>query len=208
MENDIFTAHQPPKYPLMVVISGPSGIGKDLVVRLMEKQCSSFHFVVTAASRNPRPGEVDGVDYIFVTKEQFREMIDHNELIEYAEVYSEYKGIPRAHVEEALHSGKDVILRLDVQGAARIRVLFPEAVLIFLLPENVAQWMERLLNRKTETEEKLQIRQNAARDELKHLDIFDYAVVNETGKLDETVENVMAIIQSEHCRIHPRKIQL
>ena len=208
MENDIFTPQLLPKYPLMVVISGPSGIGKDTVVRLLEKRQDSFRFVVTAASRSPRAGEVDGVDYLFVSKERFREMIDNNELIEYAKVYNEYKGIPRAHVEEALHSGKDVLLRLDVQGAARIRALFPEAVLIFLLPENDEKWLERLQNRHTETEEKLRIRCDAARDELKYLPIFDYAVVNETGKLETTVDIVMSILQTEHSRIHPRKISL
>lgn len=208
MENDIFTPQLLPQYPLMVVISGPSGIGKDAVVHEMEQRHDSFYFVVTAASRSPRPGETDGVDYIFVSKKRFEEMIANDELIEYAHVYSEYKGIPRVHVEEAMRSGKDVILRLDVQGAARIRKLFPEAVLIFLLPESDEKWMERLQNRNTETPETLRIRCDAAREELNYLPIFDYAVINRTGELNQTVDCVMSIIQTEHSRLHPRKISL
>ncbi|MEM5773428.1 MAG: guanylate kinase, partial [Anaerolineaceae bacterium] len=200
MEEPVFTPQLIQKYPLMVVISGPSGIGKDSVVKRLSDRDGSFFFVVTATDRGPRPGEIDGVDYIFISKERFQEMIENDELIEHARVYSDYKGVPRAHVEQALRSGKDVILRLDVQGAARIRKLFPEAVLIFLLPESDEIWMERLQNRRTETQETLRIRQQAAREELEYLPIFDYAVVNETGQLEKTVDRVLAVIQTEHCR--------
>ena len=208
MEESIFSAQLIQKNPLMVVISGPSGIGKDSVVKRLAERDGSFYFVVTATDRNPRPGEVDGVDYIFISKERFQQMITNDELIEHARVYSDYKGIPKANVEQALHSGKDVILRLDVQGAARIRKLFPEAVLIFLLPENDQTWLERLQNRGTETDETLRIRRQAAREELSYLPIFDYAVVNENDQLEKTVDRVLTIIQTEHCRIHPRKISL
>ncbi len=208
MEESIFSAQLIQKNPLMVVISGPSGIGKDSVVKRLAERDGSFYFVVTATDRNPRPGEVDGVDYIFINRERFQQMIANDELIEHARVYSDYKGIPKANVEQALHSGKDVILRLDVQGAARIRKLFPEAVLIFLLPENDQTWLERLQNRGTETDETLRIRRQAAREELSYLPIFDYAVVNENDQLEKTVDRVLSIIQTEHCRIHPRKISL
>lgn len=208
MSEPVFTPDLIPQYPLMVVISGPSGIGKDAVVNALKQRDGNFHFVVTAASRDPRPGEADGVDYLFVGKQRFLEMIRNDELIEHAEVYGEYKGIPQLHVQEALRSGRDVLLRLDVQGAARIRKLFPQAVLIFLLPENDEKWLERLENRDTETEESLNIRINAARDELQYLSIFDYAVINETNKLEQTVERVLEIIRTEHARVHPRKISL
>ena len=208
MENEIFTPNLFHEYPLMVVISGPSGIGKDTIVRILEQRQNSFCFVVTATSRDPRPNEIEGVDYIFVSKERFTEMIDNNELIEYARVYNDFKGIPRKNVEDALKCGKDIILRLDVQGATRIRALFPEAVLIFLAPENDEKWIERLQKRNTESEEKIKIRRNAAHKELDSLPVFDYIVVNATGKLDETVDCIMSIIHSEHHRIKHRRVNL
>jgi guanylate kinase len=122
--------------PLLVVISGPSGVGKDTVVDRMAARNLPFHFVVTATTRLPRDDEVHGVDYFFYTKDKFAEMIGQDELLEYAVVYNEFKGIPKAQVLEALASGKDVVMRLDVQGAATIRKLFPDALLIFLTTEN------------------------------------------------------------------------
>lgn len=208
MKNEIFSKELRKQYPLMIVISGPSGIGKDTVVRLLEQRNHSFCFVVTATSRPPRPGEVDGVDYQFVSKERFEEMIAQDELIEYARVYKDYKGIPRKNIEAALQCEQDVILRLDVQGARRIRELFPEALLIFLVPETDEAWIERLSSRNTETEEKLQVRLNAAREELKSFPIFDYVVVNATGQIDRTVECILSIVHAEHHCIHHRKVSL
>ena len=136
--------------PVLVVLSGPSGVGKDATLDLLRASGHPFHFVVTATTRPIRPGEVDGVDYHFVSVGEFAEMIEKGELLEYAVVYGDYKGIPKEHVREALASGKDVIMRIDVQGAATIRKLVPNAVTIFLTAESEAELVRRLQERKTE----------------------------------------------------------
>ena len=194
--------------PLLIVISGPSGVGKDTVLqRMMERQLP-FHFVVTATTRAIRPNEVDGKDYIFVTRDQFAEMIEQGELLEHAFVYNDYKGIPRQQVQQALASGRDVVMRLDVQGAETIRKLFPEALMIFLTTQTEVELVERLRVRRTEEPENLKLRIATARQELKRVDIFDYLVVNPDQRLDNTVDTIMAIINAEHHRTHPRVVQL
>ncbi|MGQ9458751.1 MAG: guanylate kinase, partial [Anaerolineae bacterium] len=159
-------------------------------------------------TRPPRPGAVDGVDYHFVSRERFQEMIARGELLEHALVYGEYKGIPRRQVEEALRSGKDVILRIDVQGAATIRRLAPGAVLIFLTAASEEELIQRLQTRKTEDPEALARRIATAREELRRVEEFDYVVVNREGCLDEAVAQVQAILQAEKCRVHPRQVFL
>jgi guanylate kinase len=194
--------------PLLVVISGPSGVGKDMTLRRMQELGYPFYFVVTATTRPQRPGETNGVDYFFVSMSEFAEMIDNEELLEHAVVYGDYKGIPKQQVREALASGKDVIMRIDVQGAATIRRLVPEAVLIYLSAESEEALVRRLQQRKTEPEEQLKMRIATARQELKRLDIFDYLVVNAEGELDETCHTIAAIITAERCRVKQREIKL
>ncbi len=194
--------------PLLIVISGPSGVGKDAVLNEMKARLLPFHFVVTTTSRKIRPGEVEGVDYNFVDLEDFESMIANNELIEFALVYQDYKGIPREQVRKALESGKDVVMRLDVQGARKIRNLFPEAVLIFLVPSDAKEWYQRLIDRKTETPESLKIRIETALSELNQLDLFDYVVVNAQNRLQKAVDDIESIIKVEHSKTHPRKITL
>jgi len=194
--------------PLLIVISGPSGVGKDSVVARLKERGLSMHFVVTATTRPRRAEEVHGKDYFFVSKEEFAHMIEQEELIEYAIVYSDYKGIPKQQVREALASGKDVIMRLDVQGAATVRKLAPEAVLIFLTTQTEEELVQRLKGRKTDTAEDLSLRIATARQELKRAPEFDYVVVNSDGHLEETVSTVMAIIDAEHHRVQPRKVSL
>jgi len=194
--------------PLLIVISGPSGVGKDAVVRTLQRRTSSLHFVVTATSRPKREKEVDGVDYFFVSEEEFDQMIRNDELLEYALVYDQYKGIPKRQVREAMQSGKDVIMRVDVQGAATIRQLCPEAVLIFLVPANQEEWIRRLKERQSESQVDLELRITTARQELTHLNEFDYVVVNAQDCLDEAVDAIEAIIDAEHHRVEPRKICL
>jgi guanylate kinase len=194
--------------PLMVVISGPSGVGKDSVLEAMKARRQPFHFVVTATSRPPRPGERDGVDYHFVGKEEFEDMIRSGKLIEHAVVYGQYKGIPKFEVKNGLDSQKDVILRLDVQGAARIRSLFPEAVFIFLIPSDYEEWLDRLKNRKTETVDELKARVSTAREELKRVNEFDYVVINAHDCLEKAVDDIISIINAEHHRVTPRNIQI
>ncbi|MBI9043095.1 MAG: guanylate kinase [Anaerolineaceae bacterium] len=193
--------------PIIFVISGPSGIGKDSVLKELQRLKTPFRFVITAASRKPREGEVHGVDYFFVTKNKFEEMIANNELIEFAIVYDEYKGVPRWQVDEALQSGEDIILRLDVQGAAKIKELYPDAKLIFLIPENQEEWYQRLINRKSETPEKLQIRISTALNEINRINEFDYVVINAKNKLSEAADAIIAIIKAEHRKVIKKKQQ-
>lgn len=194
--------------PLLIVISGPSGVGKDSVVQRMKERGFPFHFVVTATTREKRPNEVHGRDYWFVSKDEFARMIEQNELIEYAIVYGDYKGIPKAQVREALASGKDVVMRLDVQGAETVRKLAPEALLIFVTCESEEELEKRLRLRKTESADSLALRIATARKELQRLESFDYVIVNHDYHLDDTVEKVRAIITAEHLKVDHRKVDL
>ncbi|KAF0109189.1 MAG: guanylate kinase [Anaerolineaceae bacterium] len=206
MSDTEFNLYNP--QPLLVVISGPSGVGKDSVVHGLKERGLPVHFVVTATTRPRREGEVHGQDYFFVSKEEFARMIENDEFFEYAIVYGDYKGNSKQQVREALASGKDVVMRLDVQGAATIRKLAPEAVLVFLTTQDEAELVERLKARKTDTAEDLSLRIATARQELKRAAEFDYVVVNADGCLDETVKTVLAIIDAEHHRVNPRKVNL
>jgi guanylate kinase len=194
--------------PLLIVISGPSGVGKDSVLECVKQRKQSFHFVVTATTRPPRADEEEGVDYFFVSREAFAQMIDNDELIEYAFVYNDYKGIPKAQVRDAFASGKDVIMRVDVQGAATIRKLYPEALLIFLTTTNEAELVARLRTRQTETQDELNLRIAMARKEFQRIHDFDYVVVNPDDGLDQAVDTILAIIHAEHHRVQHRKVIL
>jgi guanylate kinase len=198
----------PIQKPLLVVISGPSGVGKDSVLQRMKDRGSQFHFVVTATTRPARPEETDGVDYIFVGREEFAQLIEQEELLEYALVYGDYKGIPKEQVRKALASGEDVVMRVDVQGAATVRKISPGAILIFLTTSSEEELVERLEKRKTESAEDLAIRIATARQEFKRVDEFDYIVVNRENELDKTVDVITAIIQAEHHRVVPRQVDL
>jgi guanylate kinase len=198
----------PDPEPFLIVISGPSGVGKDTVIQRMKERNLPIHFVVTAATRPPRPNEVHGKDYFFYTHDEFAEMIEKGELLEYAIVYNDYKGIPKAQVSDALASGKDVIMRLDVQGAATIRKLCPDALMIFLTVQDEDEMVRRLQERKTETPEGLKLRIATARQEMTQVTAFDYVVINREYHLDETVDNIIAIIVAEHHRVQPRKVTL
>jgi guanylate kinase len=206
MPDPEFNLHNP--MPLLIVISGPSGVGKDSVLHGLEEQRLPIHFVVTATTRPRRPEETHGVDYFFVSKDEFARMIEHDELIEYAIVYNDYKGIPKQQVREALASGLDVVMRVDVQGAATVRKLAPEAVLIFLTTESEEALVRRLKARQTESVGNLNLRIATARQELKRAAEFDYVIVNADGHLDETVDTVVDIIQAEHHRVNPRRVYL
>lgn len=197
-----------PRYPLLIVISGPAGVGKDSVLRRMKELGYPFHFVVTATDRPPRPGEVHGVDYFFLSTEEFLRLEREGELLEHAIVYGEHKGVPKQQVRDAFASGKDVIMRVDVQGAATIHRLAPEAVLIFLTAESKDELVRRLKGRGTETPEKLAERVGKIEWEMSRMQEFDYVVVNREGELDHTVAQIAAIVEAEHCRVHPRRVQL
>jgi guanylate kinase len=200
--------YQRQRQPLLIVISGPSGVGKDTVLQRMKERSVPIHFVVTATTRAPRPGEVNGRDYWFVSNDQFAEMIESNELLEYAIVYNDYKGIPKQQVRDAMASGKDVMLRIDVQGAATIRKLCPDALLIFLTAATEEELVQRLTARKTETPEGLKLRIATARKEMKRINEFDYCVFNPEFHLDTAVDTVLSIIEAEHNRVTPRVVTL
>jgi guanylate kinase len=206
MPDSEFNLHKP--QPLLIVISGPSGVGKDSVLHGLKGRNLPMHFVVTATTRPRRENETHGVDYFFVSKDEFAHMIEEEELIEYAIVYNDYKGIPKQQVREALATGQDVVMRVDVQGATTVRKLAPEAVLIFLTTESEDALVRRLKARRTETAENLSLRIATARQELKRAVEFDYVIVNADGRLDDTVDMVVAIIQAEHLRVNPRKVSL
>jgi len=192
--------------PLLVVLSGPSGVGKDTVIQRMKERKLSFHFVVTATTRPKRADETEGVDYFFVTHDQFAEMIENGELLEYAIVYNDYKGIPKKQVNEALASGKDVIMRIDVQGAATVREIYPDAILIFLTTKDEEELEKRLKARKSETREGLKLRIATARQEMKRASEFNYIVINRENQLDEAVDTIVAIMQAEHCKVNPERV--
>lgn len=194
--------------PLLIVITGPSGVGKDSLVERMEERGCPFHFVVTATDRPPRPEEMHGEDYLFVSTQTFEQMIENDELLEYAVVYGQYKGVPKGQVREAMASGKDVVMRLDVQGAATIRRIVPDAVLVFLTASSEAELERRLRRRGGDSLSQVERRIATAHEEMKRLSEFDYVVVNHHCALDEAVDDVLAIIRAEHCRVEHREVTL
>ncbi|KAI8468682.1 MAG: P-loop containing nucleoside triphosphate hydrolase protein [Monoraphidium minutum] len=191
----------PPPAPRVVVISGSSGVGKDSVIAELRRARPELHFVITATSRPMRPGEAHGVDYFFVTKDEFEGWIAGGQLLEHAVVYGEYKGIPRQQVEAALARGTDVVMRLDVQGAATVRRLMPEVVSIFLAAESEAALAARLVGRATEPLEKLVTRVQTAREEIARMGEFDYVVVNRAGCIEDAAGAIAGIIDAEKRRV-------
>lgn len=156
-----------------------------------------------------RDGEVDGKDYHFVTKDHFLTMVERNELLEYALVYGDYKGIPKQQIREFMSKGCDIVLRVDIQGAATLRsILGDSAIFVFLVPESEIDLVERLVDRKTETTEALLVRIATAREEVKHVSSFDYVVVNAQGKLDDAVKTVESIIDAEKARVNQRTVRI
>lgn len=202
---DPFHREQP---PLLIVISGPSGVGKDTVVQEMQERGLPIHFVVTATDREPRHNEVHGRDYYFYSTAEFERMIADDELLEHAWVYGQHKGIPKAHVRDALGSGQDVVMRLDVQGAETVKKLIPAAITIFLLCESEEELVTRLHERRTESEEALQRRLRRAHEEMAKIPDFDYVVFNRRCSLETAVDKVAAIMSAEHCRSVPERIHL
>jgi len=193
----------------LLVLSGPSGVGKDTVARLLiEQRPESFYFVVTATTRPPRDNERNGIDYIFVSFDEFARMIEADELLEHAVVYNDYKGIPKQQIRDALASGRDVILRVDVQGAATVRRLVPNAISVFLTTHSERGLVSRLRQRKQDTAEGMALRTATARQEMRRVQEFDYCVVNPEGHPEVAVNHVLSIIDAAHCRINQRPVEL
>ncbi len=193
--------------PLLVVLSGPSGAGKDALLNRMKELHFPFHYVVTSTTRPPREGEKNGVEYSFVSESDFHEMLQRGDLIESAKVYGYWYGVPKQEVKQALDEGKDVILKIDVQGAATVRNLLPGAVLVFLTLPSLEEYERRLRQRKTESDTDLKVRLGKVSEEVRSMLIFDYVVVNRQDELDAAVDQVRAIITAEKCRVNPRVVQ-
>jgi guanylate kinase len=198
----------PERPALLIIVSGPSGVGKDAALKRMRELKFPFHFLVTCTTRPRRPEEVADQDYHFVTPEQFAAMDARGEFLEHAVVYGYDYGNSKQEVRDALARGQDVIMRIDVQGAATIKRRVPEAVFIFLMPPSIKSLELRLRKRRTEPEEYLKIRLHAAQLEMNEVEKFDYVIVNEDDALDETAELMRAIIQAERCRVKPRRVQV
>ncbi len=191
-----------------MVLSGPSGAGKDAALNGLRDLGLPRHFAITATTRPMRPGERDGVEYTFLEPEEFQAMMEKGEFLEHARVYENWYGVPRRQVSEAMQKGLDTILKVDVQGAATIKKLLPEAVFIFLAPSSMEEIRRRLGARGTESAEALEVRTRAAWREMERLPAFDYKVVNRDGCLQEAVAHIDAIILAEKCRIRPRRISI
>jgi len=189
---------------LLVIISGPSGVGKDTIIEALRRRPREreYHFVVTYTTRAARPGEVDGVSYQFLSPERFLELKAAGELLEATNVHGNWYGTPRPQVSQALAAGRDVILKIDVQGAQTVKKRIPDAVLIFVVPPSLETLFQRLKARATESVDDLELRQRNAALELARQDDYDYVVVNETGEVEPTAARIDEIIAAEH-RDHP-----
>lgn len=183
---------------LLILISGPSGTGKGTVCDLLRQKHPEISYSISATTRQPRPGEQDGINYYFYTKENFREMIDQGQLLEWAEVYGNFYGTPKQKVLDRLEAGEDILLEIDTQGALNVMKVMPEGLFIFLLPPSLEELAARLKGRGTETEESLHRRLGAAVDEIKLATKYRYVVVND--KVEDAQETIANIIEAEHHR--------
>ena len=193
---------------LLFVLSAPSGTGKDTVINALKQQGMDFYVVASVTTRAPRPGESEGNPYHFISEEEFKQLVDEGELLEYANVHGHWYGQPRQVIRDNLRAGRDVLLKIDVQGAATIRRKVPQAIFIFLVPSSLEELAQRLATRQTETEEERLRRLADARKELMQQYWYDYVVVNRQGHLQEAVDQLRAIILAEHARTHPRHIDI
>ena len=202
------TLRLPPQQGLLFVLSAPSGTGKDTVINAIKQQGLDFYVVSSVTTRAPRPGESDGNPYHFISQEEFDRLVAKDELLEYAKVHGNWYGQPRQPIRDNLRAGRDVLLKIDVQGAATVHSKVPQAIFIFLVPDSLDELAARLTNRKTETEAERQQRLTDARKELAQQYWYDYVVVNRHGHLQEAVDKLRAIMLAEHCRVEPRQIQV
>ena len=190
----------------LVIISGFSGAGKGTVVKELMKNYECYALSISATTRNPRPGEENGREYFFKTKEEFEELIRQDALYEYAQYVDNYYGTPKAYVEEQLAAGKDVILEIEVQGALQIKQKFPECVTVFILPPSMEVLENRLRRRQTEDETTILKRLAKAKEELDFAAQYDYVVVN--GDLKTAVDDMKAILRAEHCRTTRNEVMI
>lgn len=183
---------------VLLVISGPSGVGKGTIISKLFEMDDNLYFSVSATTRDPRPGETDGVHYSFKSREEFRKDIDTGEMLEYAIFSGNYYGTPKSAVEKKLSQGKDVVLDIEIQGARSVKRLMPEAVLVYILPPDISELKSRLIGRKTESEEAIKMRLDTAYRELREApDLYDFFVVNDV--VDEAASKIENILEAKRC---------
>lgn len=183
---------------LLIILSGPSGVGKGTVCQALRRCAPDLVYSVSATTRLPREGEKDGVNYFFKTKEQFLHMIEHDELLEWAEYVGNYYGTPAEFVRQTIDQGKDILLEIDVQGALKVKEKFPEGVFIFLMPPSMDELKKRIVSRGTESNEAITHRLSVAQEEFHSMKYYDYAVVNDS--VEAACERIRAIVEAERCR--------
>ena len=181
------------------VISGPSGVGKGTVVEQVLKKLENIYLSVSATTRQMRTGETEGVNYFYKTKNEFQEMINSDQFLEWAEFAGDFYGSPKFNINNYLSCGKDVILEIEIQGAKQIKEKCPDSILVFLAPPSFEVLEERLIKRQTETIEKVKIRLKKAKEEMNETKLFHYLVINDA--LNEAIDNVISIIRAERCKI-------
>jgi guanylate kinase len=200
LQSNVEVPQIPREPPLLIVLSGPSGTGKDSVCEMLLRWQPLMHRIVTVTTRNVRPGEVDGVDYHFISTPDFEKILATGGFVEHAKVYDRYYGVPRIEIEDPLAQGRDAIARVDVQGAATLKRLFPDALLIFIAPPSIPETLERMKKRDQDSLEDQTRRAEEARTEMAASKDFDHVVVNETGRLEDTARRVVEIIVAEKQR--------
>ena len=197
-----------PTKPLLIVLSGPSGAGKDAILTRMKELGYPLEYITTVTTRHQRAKERNNVDYHFISMEKFEEMVSQNELLEWANVYGSWYGVPKQPVKQALDKGQDIIVKVDIQGAATIKRILPQAVFIFVMPPSLEELTTRLKQRHTESPFDLALRLKTAEEEIKQLPLFDYVVLNKQDEIDLAISHIAAIITAEKCRVTPREIAL
>jgi len=198
----------PAPKPLLIVLSGPSGVGKDAVLATIKRLKRPYHYIVSDTTRPRRSGEKDGVDYHFLSPEEFQQMIDGGRLLEWAIVYGNYYGVPRDEIARGLSRGLDVMVKVDIQGAATIRRILPQAVFIFIMPPSMEEQESRLRQRHSEFGDDLDLRLEKAREEIESLPLFDYVVISQNNELEAVVSQIDAIVAAEKSRVKPRVVEL
>jgi len=201
LARDVRVNLPPRQNNLLVILSGPSGVGKDAVLKKMKELELPFHYAVTVTTRPRRAGEWHGLDYYFLSQDKFRRMREKGELIEWAEVYGNYYGVPREEITQALSQGKDVILKVDIQGATTLKKILPQAIFVFLMPSSMEELERRLRGRSSESGADLALRLGKAAEEIKSLSLFHYVIASYRDKLDDAISQIQAIVIAEKCRV-------
>jgi guanylate kinase len=203
-----FECENPFSGPLVIVVSGPSGVGKDTILNRMKERQYPLKFITTATTRQRRKNEKNGVDYHFISVEEFDRQLKNGGLLEWAHVYGNWYGVPKQPVQEALSQGIDTVIKVDIQGAANIKKILPAAVFIFIMPPSADELFNRLTRRSTESTADLSLRLDTARNEIKQIENFDYIVMNRCNNVDKAIQDILSIISAEKCRVNPRRVTL